>query len=93
MHVIAGRKNPCLTFQSLLQTLCTGCQFVAVVVLAGVLSCGGWQGQVKVNHGQIIHSNLGGQGGEIDAVHTGNGRSQHKTTCQLPVLSVVNLGQ
>lgn len=55
----AGRKNPCLTFQSLLQTLCTGCQFVAVVVLPAVVPCGGRQGQVQVNHGQVIHSNLG----------------------------------
>lgn len=34
---------------------------MAVVVLPGAVSCRGWQGQVKVNHGQIVHSNLEGK--------------------------------
>lgn len=44
------QENPCPTFQSLLQSLRTGCQFVAVVVLPGIVSCRGGQGQVEVNH-------------------------------------------
>lgn len=39
MHVIAGRKKIYPTFQSLLQCLCKGCQFVAVVVLPDILPC------------------------------------------------------